>query len=115
MGAGTGWVLVAIISFALPAPIGPLVVEHRLHHIAHLAAEAPDGPISPQIQQRTADPIMGAALCLMIAWLLGIVYLMTTKPSLAGAILAMIVAAVLGALASTPLWLPHRRAKTVAG
>ena len=103
-GLDTGWVLVAIISFALLAPVGPLVVERRLHIIANLAAGAPDGPLPLEIRRRIADPIMGAGLALMIAWLLGIIFLMTTKPSLHGAILTMVVAAALGALGGTPLW-----------
>lgn len=108
-GLGTGWVIVATISFALMAPIGPLLVERRLHQIAALAAASPDGPLSPQIQQRIADPIIGAALYLMIALLLGIIYLMTTKPPLDGAILAMVVAVILGLVAGTPLWLVRQR------
>ncbi len=114
-GLATGWVLVAIISFALIAPIGPLLVERSLHVIANLAAEAPNGPLSREIQQRIADPAMGAGLLLMIAWLLGIIYLMTTKPTLQGAILAMSVAAIVGILTGMPLWFARRRAKTVTG
>lgn len=114
-GLDTGWVLVAIISFALLAPIGPLVVERRLHALADLAAEAPDGPLSSLMQQRIVDPAMGASLALMIAWLLGIVFLMTTKPSLNDAVLTMLVAALLGILAGMPLWFACERAKTSAG
>ena len=50
---------------------------------------------------------MGAALYLAIALLLGIIYLMTTKPMLEGAILAMIIAATLG-LSAFPLWFARR-------
>ena len=109
-GLGTGWVIVAIISFALMAPLGPLVIERRLHKIAALAAAAPDGPLSREIQQRIADPIMGVALYLLIALLLGIIYLMTTKPMLEGAILAMIIAAALGLITGFPLWFARRHA-----
>lgn len=104
-GLGTDWVIVAIISFALMAPVGPFLVERRLHAVADLAAGSPDGPLSYEIRQRIADPLIGTGLILMIAWLLGIIYLMTTKPSLTGAIVAMIVSAVLGGLAAIPIWL----------
>ena len=114
-GVATGWVLVAIVSFALLAPIGPLVVERRLHTIASLAAAAPDGPLSAQIQRRIADPVMGAGVAMMIAWLLGIVFLMTTKPLLNGAIVVMLLAAFLGILAGMPLWFARERAITSAG
>jgi hypothetical protein len=114
-GSATGWVLVAIISFALLAPVGPLVVERRLHHIAKLANALPDGPISSQIQRCIADPVLGAALYLMIAWLLGVIYLMTAKPSLQGAIVAMLVAAIVGILAGFPFWRTRRHEKATAG
>lgn len=109
-GLATGWVIVAITSFALMAPLGPLVIERRLHKIAALAAAAPDGPLSREIQQRIDDPIMGAALYLLTALLLGIIFLMTTKPMLEGAILAMIIAAALGLIAGFPLWFARRHA-----
>jgi len=114
-GIATGWVIVAVVSFALMAPIGPLLVERRLHVIATLTAEASNEPLSREAQQRIDDPVMGAGLLLMIAWLLGIIYLMTTKPTLQGAIVAMIVAAALGLLAGAPFWLTRRRAKAIAG
>ena len=114
LGLDTGWVLVAVISFALLAPVGPLVIERRLHAIANLAAEAPDGPLSSQMQRRIADPVMGAGLTMMISWLLGIAFLMTTKPLLNEAVLVMIVAALLGVVAGAPLWLGHGRAKPPA-
>ena len=114
-GLDTGWILVAIVSFALLAPVGPLVVERRLRALADLAAEASDGPLSLQMRQRITDPIMSAGLVLMIAWLLGIVFLMTTKPPLDGAILVMLAAALLGVLACTLLWFASGRGKQIEG
>lgn len=111
-GLGTGWVLVAIISFALMAPVGPLVVERRLHRIARLAATSPDGSLPPALQQHIADPAIGAGLFLLIAVLLGIIYLMTTKPTPEGAILAMLVAALLGLAAGIPFWRTRRHRAT---
>lgn len=114
-GLGTGWVLVAIISFALLAPIGPLVVERRLHVVANMASESPDGPLSPELQRRINDPVIGAGLGFMLAWLLGIIFLMTVKPLLADAILIMLAAALVGILAGVPLWFARERGKQVVG
>lgn len=108
-GLTTGWVIVAIISFASLAPLGPLIIERRLHRIAALAEESPDGPLSPQLQQRLADPVIGAALFLLLALLLGIIYLMTTKPALVSSILAMVIAPVVGLIAGIPFWLARER------
>lgn len=52
---------------------------------------------------RVHDPLMGAAARTLAALLLGIVFLMTTKPALGGAIVAMLVALVLGLVAGLPL------------
>jgi hypothetical protein len=47
---------------------------------------------------------MGAAAQTLAAGLLGIVFLMTVKPGLIGAIGAMAVSLLLGLLSSLPLW-----------
>lgn len=112
-GLDTGWILVAIVSFALLAPVGPLVVERRLHIVANLASESPDGPLSPELQRRVNDPVIGAGLAVMLAWLLGIIVLMTMKPLLIGAILVMLAAALVGILAGVPLWFTRERTKSI--
>ena len=53
---------------------------------------------------QSADPLLASGLCVYIASLLGIVYLMTTKPALVQSFEAMIVAVAIGALVSAPLW-----------
>ena len=103
----------AIVSFALLAPVGPLVVERRLHIVANLASESPDGPLSPELQRRVNDPVIGAGLAVMLAWLLGIIVLMTMKPLLIGAILVMLAAALVGILAGVPLWFTRERTKSI--
>jgi hypothetical protein len=45
---------------------------------------------------------------------LGIVFVMATKPSLAGSIAALLVAAALGALAAVPLWRTPQAARALA-
>jgi len=76
----TGWIAVASISFALVAPIGPLIVERRLHAIDAQARLIAEGAIPDALLRQIYDPLIGAGLTVMIAWLLGIVFLMTTKP-----------------------------------
>jgi hypothetical protein len=100
-----GWIAVAIVSFILIAPIGPLIVEQRLHTIERLAQATAEGPLPDAIARRISDPVLGAALAVLIALLLGIVFLMTTKPvSLAEAIIPMLVALVAGFALGAPLW-----------
>lgn len=91
-----GWVQVAIVSFALMAPVGPAVINPRLHAIAKAAMQAPDGPIPESLYGRIHDLVLGTGLQVLIAWLVGIVFLMTNKPSLGGSALAILVALAIG-------------------
>jgi hypothetical protein len=106
----TGWIAVAIVSFALLAPIGPLLIERRLHAIDIQARLVGEGPIPDTLMRQICDPLIGVGLAVMIAWLLGIVYLMTTKPlSLAEAVTPMLIALAFGLAVSAPLWWNRRR------
>ncbi len=108
-GLETGWVTVAIISFALMAPIGPLIVERRLHAIERVARQTPEGPLPAPLAAQIADPVMGTALQVLLALLLGIVSLMTVKPPLGGSALAMVLALLLGLASGIPLLLSAQR------
>jgi len=95
-GFQTGWILVALVSLILIAPLGTAFIEPRRRSIARLAQEAPDGPLPQALEQRIHDPILGTALQTVTILLLGIVFLMTNKPSLIVSLIVMGVALVLG-------------------
>lgn len=103
-GFGRGWVEAAIASFALMAPVGPLVINPRLQAIGTAAEAAMPGQLDMNLLARTHDPLLSGALLTLTAWLLGIVFLMTTKPSLPVAVVAMSVALLLGLAASLSIW-----------
>jgi Predicted integral membrane protein (DUF2269) len=104
----TSWIAVALISLILIAPLGTAFIEPRRRVIDRLAREAPDGPLPQSLEQRTHDPILGIALQTVTILLLGIVFLMTDKPSLIGSLIVIAVALVLG-LASGLLVFRSRR------
>ena len=114
-GLQTGWIAVAIVSFVLMAPVGPLVLAARMYTIMDLAREAPDGPLPDELERRTHDPILLVAAQTLTAVLLGIVFLMTTKPALVNSIVVMVVAFFLGVVSGLPFWLRGRRAKHAPG
>jgi hypothetical protein len=95
-GLQTGWIVVALTSLVLVAPLGTALIEPRRRAIDRLAHAAPDGPLPDSLQQHTRDPILLTALQTIATLLLGIVFLMTNKPSLTGALLVMAIALVLG-------------------
>ncbi len=92
----TGWILVALISLVLMASLGTALIEPRRRAIDRLAREAPDGLLPHPLERRTRDPVLLTALQTVTALLLGIVFLMTTKPSLTGSLIVMAVALTLG-------------------
>lgn len=80
--ARPAWILVATVSFLLLAPFGVLVIDRRVRTIARQARSIPDELLSPALAAATRDPVLDAGLRIYIAILLGIVFLMTTKPHL---------------------------------
>ena len=95
-GFQTGWIPVGLISLVLIAPLGTALIEPRRRAIARLAREAPDGSLPESLELRIHDPILWTALQTVAVLLLGIVFLMTTKPAFTDSLIVMAVALVLG-------------------
>jgi hypothetical protein len=113
-GFQTGWIDVALISLILIAPLGTAAIEPRRRAIARLAQEAPDGPLPAALELRTHDPVLTTAVQTVTALLLGIVFLMTNKPSLVGSLVVMAIALALG-LASGLLTTGRTRSREQSG
>lgn len=103
-GLATSWIAVALGTLALMAPVGSLILDTRIRTILAQAGAAPFGPISATLAAETHNPVMGSAAQTLACVLFGIVFLMTIKPALGGAILVIVVAFLLGLLSSFPLW-----------
>jgi hypothetical protein len=101
-GLQTGWILVAIGGLFLIGPTGTWVVDPKVRAIATLARALPDGLLPAALAARTHDLVLHTALHMLTAMLLGIVFLMTTKPALSTAIGAMVVSLCLGLVSSLP-------------
>ncbi|HVD01661.1 MAG TPA: hypothetical protein VNG93_11030, partial [Candidatus Dormibacteraeota bacterium] len=114
-GFGRGWVEAAIASFALMAPVGPLVINPRLQAIGRAADAATAGPLDRSLLARTHAPLLSGAVLSLTAWLLGIVFLMTNKPSLAASTIAMVIALALGLGASLSIWYLDRAKRDQTG
>lgn len=110
-GVRATWIIVATISFLLLAPGGLLILEPRVRAIAALARNAPDGSLPETLAARTRDPLLGTGLCVYVACLFGIVFLMTNKPALSDAVAAILAAVAVGLAMSAPLWWAHMKAR----
>ncbi len=108
-GLQTPWILVSLVSLVLYAPINMLVLDPRMRTILAQAGEAPDGPLPDELYARTHDPILGTAAHTLATVLLGIVFLMTTKPALTTSIIVMVMALACGLLSGVPSWYAARR------
>ena len=108
-----GWILVALGGMVLIAVVGGAVGGRRAAAIARaLPAEA--GPVPPTLRQRLDDPALTLSLRARTALLLGIVFLMTVRPSWGGALAVMGIALLLGLAASRPALGAGRDAAQVA-
>jgi hypothetical protein len=105
----TSWILVALISLLLMVPTSAaLIAPRRRALVDQMAREAPEGTISLALSQRIHDPVLLIVVQTVAALLLGLVFLMTTKPNLVGSLVVMVVALLLG-LASSLLVSRMRR------
>ena len=97
----TSWILVALISLILILPTNAaLIAPQRRALVRQLERSAPEGEISLALWQHIHNPVLWATSQTTAVLLLGIVFLMTTKPDLGSSLLVMAVALVLGLLSS---------------
>jgi uncharacterized membrane protein len=106
-----GWINVALGSFVLLLPVGAITGLRR-RAIANAVNGMSDEPLPALVEQRIHDPLLGTAVYLMAALLVGIVFLMTIKPALDGALAAIMVSVILGGMFSLPLWRERAREGT---
>jgi hypothetical protein len=85
-------------------PIGAFVLDPRMRSILAKTREVPNGPLPNVLIRRTHDPILITSVFTLMTLLLGIVFLMATKPLLLPAILVILLASVLGLFLSFPFW-----------
>jgi len=92
-----GWIGVALLSLVPIAVLGAAVSGRRIRDIGRNLPQG-EGSLAPQLVERLRDPALMVSGWLRTTLGLGIVYLMTTKPSALGAFAVMGVAIVLGLL-----------------
>ncbi len=97
------WIVVALAAILLIAGIGAALSGRRMAAIGP-ALFRENGNLSPSLRQLLRDPLLWVSIQTRVALGLGIIFLMVVKPGLAGALLAIAAAAVLGLAASLPAW-----------
>ena len=105
---GQGWIVVGFGGMVVMAVTGVVLSGRRVGAIAR-ALPAEEGPISTTLARLLRDPVLALSLGIRAGLLLGVVFVMSTKPSVAGALTALGVALALGLAASQPARKGDRR------
>jgi hypothetical protein len=93
-----GWILVALGSLVLLGVIGALATGRRMARIGPAVGRT-QGALSDELRMKARDPILLLSLRVRLAMVLGIVFLMTMKPSLVASLVVIVLAMALGLLA----------------
>src|SRR5262249_40011153 len=92
----TSWIVLPIVGLVVLSLQGPLLAGRRGHAVkAALMANGP-GPLGPEAREMTRDRTLWAATMTNEMLVLGIVWVMTTKPGWGSAIAALAVAYLVG-------------------
>jgi hypothetical protein len=93
---GDGWILTALISLiVIEGLAGALLAPHSKKLVAAIQ-EAPDGPLSGELRTQSRDPFIWYLAHTATVGFLGVVFVMTNKPSGGIAVLIVIIGVVLG-------------------
>jgi hypothetical protein len=102
IGWGDGWVIAAICGLVAMEVVGGAVIARR-EKVLHEAVEAaPDGPVPADVAALIRDKGIWYGSHFATAEALGIVLLMTTKPSGAVSAVVLVVAGLLGVASAAP-------------
>jgi hypothetical protein len=112
-GWDAGWPAVALAAMALLAALGAALTGPRMAAIGRSTATESE-PLSPAFRGRLSDPLLRASLRTRTAVAVGIIFLMTVKPNLAGSLLALAVATLLGLASAVPALSGNRAGQPAA-
>ncbi len=93
-----GWILVALGSLVLIAILGALLTGTRMARIGPRVFTT-TGAIPAELAAMLQDPVLLVSARIRVALVIGVLFLMTVKPTLVPSLIAIAVAAVLGLLA----------------
>ena len=107
------WIGLGLIGLVTMVVLGLVLSARRIASLVR-AIPAQDGPIPPELQHRVTDPVLQVSAWLRTGLGLGVVFLMTVKPTAPVALAALGVSLVVGLAAGLPGWSRSRRAVPVA-
>ena len=106
---GKAWIIISLGSLVPMSILGMVVSQRRMVAIER-SVTIEHGTVSPTLHQLLWDPLLWLSMQTRVAIAVGIVFIMTVKPSLSGSLLTIGVAIILG-LAPFLLTLSRERAQ----
>lgn len=94
------WVAVGFVGLIMIGAIGGVMTGKKMRGMKNDAVVAVD--MTPEFRQRAADSSLVLSIRLRTMLLIGIVYIMTVKPTMSGSIIVMVISIVLGFLPIGP-------------
>ncbi|HVU62044.1 MAG TPA: hypothetical protein VHD58_10395 [Mycobacteriales bacterium] len=93
---GDGWILTAVIALiVIEGLAGALLAPHSKKLVAAIE-EAGNGPMSPALRSQAMDPVIWDLAHVATFGFLGVVFVMTNKPSGVGAVIVVVIGAIVG-------------------
>jgi hypothetical protein len=104
--AAMGWIVVSFIAMIALSAVGAGLTRRPIMAMVRALDAARDapGPVSAELSRHLRNPVVWVSVQTRAAIALGIVFCMSVKPDLAGAVLAITAAATLGVAASLPAY-----------
>ena len=99
----SGWVDAGLIGAVVLVVNGAGVVGGRNRALKRALAASADGPLPPPLRQLTRSQVGGIASWTNTGLAIGVVFVMTTKPALAGSVASLAIAVLLGAAVAVRL------------
>ncbi len=100
--SGVAWIVVGFWSLVLLTVLAIVLTGPRLSALGRLL-RTENGPLSPGFHHLAHHPLLWLSIQLRVAIALGIVFLMTVKPDLGGALVTIGGASILGLAAALPI------------
>ena len=106
------WAAIGLVTLVVIGVLGMVLTGRRMASLGRtLRDEA--GLLPPGVEARLQDRVLWASLLTRTTLALGVVWLMTVKPDLTGALVAMAAAIVVGLAATWPIWRRERTGSAV--
>jgi hypothetical protein len=110
-----GWIITSVVTLVVVEALSGALLAPRTKALGHAIEEASDGPVPAEIRARLANPFVWHIGHIATFAFIGVVFLMTTKPSGAWAPVFPVLGAIVGMLIALPQLRAAQRLSAAGG